>query len=55
MDNIVYPKMRRKIEDIIGGDLVEMPSKAQVQVLYLSKDYEQESQELSVMSKSVPR
>ena len=44
MDYVIYRKMRIKIENIIGGTLVEMSIKAQVQLLYLAKDYEQESQ-----------
>ena len=43
MDGVISPKMRRRIEDIIGEALVEMPSKAQVQLLYLAKEYEWES------------
>ena len=44
MDDAISTKMRRKIEDIIGEALVEMSSKAHVQMLYLSKNYERESQ-----------
>ena len=44
MDDVVSPKMRKKIEDIIGGDLVHISSKAQVQLLYLAKEHERESQ-----------
>ena len=43
MDDVIYSKMWRKIEDIIGEALVEMSSKAQVQILYLAKEYEWES------------
>ena len=53
MDDVIYPKMQRKIEDIIGGALVKMSSKAQAQLLYLAKEYERESQELSVLGKSL--
>ena len=53
MDDVIYPKMQRKIEDIIGGALVKMSSKAQFQLLYLAKEYERESQELSVLGKSL--
>ena len=41
---MIYPNMKIKIEDIIGEALVEISSKAQVHLLYLSKEYEQESQ-----------
>ena len=44
MDDIISPKMQRKIEDIIGESLVEIPIKSQVQLLYSAKDCEQESQ-----------
>ena len=43
MDDIVSPKIQRKVEDIIGEALVEMSSKAQVQLLSLAKDYERDS------------
>ena len=43
MDDIVSPKMQKKVEDIIGEALVEMSSKALVQLLYLAKEYERES------------
>ena len=55
MDDVIYPKMRRKIEDIIGEDLVEISSKSQVQLLYLAKEYKRESQELFVLSKILQR
>ena len=41
-----------KIEDNIEEALLEISSKAQVHLLYVSKEYEQESQELSVLRKS---
>ena len=44
MDDVISTKMQIKIEDIIGEALVEMSSKAHVQMLYLSKQYERESQ-----------
>ena len=44
-------KMRTKIEDIIKGYLVKLSSKAQFQLLYLSKEYKRESQEMSVLRK----
>ena len=37
MDDVICPKMWRKFEDIIGGDLVDISSKAQVHLLYLAK------------------
>ena len=55
MDYVVSPKIRRKIEDIIGESLVEMSIKAQVQLLYLAKEYEWESQELSFLRKILQR
>ena len=44
MDDVISPKMWRKFEDIIGEDLVDISSKAQVHLLYLAKKYERESQ-----------
>ena len=55
MDGVISPKMQRKIEDIIGEALAEMSIKAQVQMLYLAKEYEQESQECSVLGESLQR
>ena len=49
------PEIWRKFEDIIEKHLVEISSKAQVQLLYLAKDYEWKSQELSGMRKSLQR
>ena len=49
MDDVISSNMQRKIEDIIGESLVEIPSKSQVQLLYLAGDYEPESQELYVL------
>ena len=49
MDDIISPKMRIEIEDIIGEALVKMSRKEQVQMLYLAKEYEQKSQELFVL------
>ena len=45
--------MRIKAEDMIGKSLLEISIKAQVRLLYLAKWYNQESQELSVMRKSI--
>ena len=47
--------MRRKIEYLFGEGLVEILIKAHVHLLYLAKDYERESQELSVLRKSLQR
>ena len=44
MNDVISPTMHRKFEYIIGEDLVEMSSKSQVKILYLSKEYEWESQ-----------
>ena len=44
MDDVISPNMQRKIEDIIGEDIVEMSIKAQVRLLQLSKEYGWESQ-----------
>ena len=44
MYDVISKKMRRKFEDIIGEAPVEMSRKAQVQLLYLAKEYERESQ-----------
>ena len=55
MDYAIYPNMRRKIDDIIGEYLVEISSKSQVHMLYLSKEYKQESQELLVLSRILQR
>ena len=52
MDDVISPKMRIKIEDIIGGTLVEMSIKAQVQLLYLSKEYEHDSKAFIFEEKS---
>ena len=49
MDDVISPKMRRKIEDIIEEALLEMSIKAQVQLLYLASEYERENKELSTM------
>ena len=43
--------MQINIEDIIGEALVEISSKSQVYLLYLSNEYEWESQELSILRK----
>ena len=51
MNDVISPTMHRKFEYIIGEDLVEMSSKSQVKILYLSKEYEWESQEFSVLRK----
>ena len=51
MNDAISPKMRRKTKGIIGEALVEMSNKAQFQLLYLAKEYEQDSQELSVLRK----
>ena len=53
LDDVIYPNMRRKIEYIIGEALLEISIKSQVQLLYLAKEYEWESQELSVLSRSL--
>ena len=37
IDYVISPKMRRKIEYIIGSALVDMSIKAQVCMLYLAK------------------
>ena len=55
MDGVISTKMWRKLEDIIGETIVEISSKPQVQLLYLAKDYEWKSQELSGMRKSLQR
>ena len=55
MDGVISTKMWRKLEDIIGETIVEISSKPQVQLLYLTKDYERESQELSVLRKILQR
>ena len=55
MDDVISPNMRIKIEDIIWEDLVEMSGKSQVQLLYLAKEFEQESQQLSVLRKILKR
>ena len=55
MDEVISPKMQRKIEDIIGEALVEMSIKAQVKLLYLSILYEWEIQKLSVVRKILQR
>ena len=55
MDGVISTKMWRKLEDIIGETIVEISSKPQVQLLYLAKDYERESQELSVLRKILQR
>ena len=43
IDDVIYPNMWRNIYDIIGESLVEMSIKAQVWILYLSKEYKRES------------
>ena len=53
MDDVISPKMQSKIEDSIGEALVEISRIAQVHLLYLSKEYEREIQELFVLSKSL--
>ena len=53
MDDVISPKMQSKIEDSIGEALVEISRIAQVHLLYLSKEYEREIQELFVFSKSL--
>ena len=53
MDDVISPKMQIKIEDIIKEAPVEILSKEQVQLLYLAKDYEQESQEWFIMRKII--
>ena len=55
MDDVISPNMRIKIEDIIWEALVEMSGKSQVQLLYLAKEFEQESQQLSVLRKILKR
>ena len=55
MDVVIYPRIWRKIEDIIGEALVEMSSRAQVRLIYLAKEHEQESQELSALKKILQR
>ena len=39
IDDVISPKTRRKVEYINGEALVKMSSKAQVNLLYLPKDY----------------
>ena len=41
MDDVIPPKMCRKIEHFIGEALVKTSRKSQVQILYFSKEYEQ--------------
>ena len=55
MDVVIYPRMWRKIEDIIGEAQVEMSSRAQVRLIYLAKEHERESQELSALKKILQR
>ena len=51
MDDILFLNMQIKIEENIGEALVEMSSKAHVQLLYLAKEYERKSQQWSVLRK----
>ena len=51
MDDVVSPKIEGNIEYIIGEALVDISRKLQVQLLYLAKEYEQESRELSFLIK----
>ena len=53
MNDVIYTKMQRKIEDIIGKYLVEMTIKAQVQLLYLSREYVKDSKELFLIIMSL--
>ena len=53
MDDFISTKIGRTIEDTIVEALVETSSKAQVQLWYLAKDYDRDSQELFVLRKSL--
>ena len=44
MDYVITPKMRIKVEAVMGVALVEMSGKEQVQFLYSAKEYEREIQ-----------
>ena len=56
MDDVISPKMQRTIEEYINGEaLLEMSRKALVQIIYLSKEYEWESQEVSILRHSLQR
>ena len=53
MDDVISTKIGRTIEDTIVEALVEMSSKAQVQLWYLAKDHDRDSQALFVLRKSI--
>jgi len=54
-EDLLSPLNQKRIEEIIGERLVDIPFKGQMQVLCLTKEYDKVDQELSILKTSMQR